>query len=253
MSDDAPDHNWVVILGATSGIGKAIARHWAANGQSLILAARDAAELERNAADLQLRYGVQIKTIAFDALAFDQHERFWQECLQGAAGQIHGVVLCYGYMAPQSDAQDDPAIARLTCNTNYASPVSILERAASELASKKSGYLCAVSSVAGDRGRLSNYIYGSSKAALNVYLQGLRIRLFRSRVSVTTLKPGFIDTAMTWGLPGMFLVATPEQVARDAWDAVHRRRAVVYTPWFWRYIMLIIRHIPDPIFKRMKL
>jgi short-subunit dehydrogenase len=140
-------------------------------------------------------------------------------------------------------------------DVNYTSAVSLLGLAAAHFASKKTGCICAVSSVAGDRGRQSNFLYGSTKAALTAHLQGLRNRLFRAGVAVVTIKPGFVDTAMTWGLvnPASPLVASPKRVARDMARAIERRANVVYSPWFWRWIMAIIRAIPEPLFKRMKL
>jgi len=129
----------------------------------------------------------------------------------------------------------------------------VLDPIADHLARVGRGFICAVSSVAGDRGRQSNYLYGSTKAALSTYLQGLRNRLARSGVRVVTVKPGFVDTAMTFGRPGMFLVASPQRVGRDVFRAVRRGRCEVYTPWFWRGIMAAIKAIPEPVFKRMKL
>ena len=127
--------------------------------------------------------------------------------------------------------------------------------AAAHLARRGTGYLCALSSVAGDRGRQSNFLYGATKSALTTYLQGLRNRLARQGVAVITVKPGFVDTAMTWGLlkPGSPLVASPDQVARAIEHAIRQQKNDVYTPWFWRWIMAIIKSIPEPIFKRMRL
>lgn len=242
----------VLILGATSGIGKAVARRWAMDKADLILAARDTAEAERTAADLRVRFGAKARVVEFDALKFESYQQFANGFFTDGS-QLAGVVLCYGYMTDQTEAQQNPEAARQTIDTNYTSPVLLLEQFAAQFEKAKSGFICAVSSVAGDRGRQSNYIYGSSKAGLNSFLEGLRVRLFKSGVHVVTVKPGFVDTAMTWGLPGLFLVAKPEKVADDMWKAVRRGRSMIYTPWFWRYIMLIIRMIPDFIFKRMKL
>jgi short-subunit dehydrogenase len=138
-------------------------------------------------------------------------------------------------------------------DVNYSSAVSVLEQAAVHFEEKKRGFVCAITSVAGDRGRQSNYLYGSTKAALNTYLQGLRHRLSKSGVDVLTVKPGFVDTRMTWGLPGLFLVASPDKVAKDVCWAIRKRRNVTYTPWFWRGIMSIICAVPDFIFRRTKL
>ena len=246
------DAGSVLILGATSGIGKAVARRWAMEKADLILAARDTAEAERTAADLRVRYGAKARVVEFDALKFESIEQF-ANGFSADGSKLAGVVLCYGYMTDQLEAQKNSEAARQTVETNYTSPMLLLEQFAAQFEKARSGFICAVSSVAGDRGRQSNYIYGSSKAALNAFLEGLRVRLFKSDVDVVTVKPGFVDTAMTWGLPGMFLVAMPEKVADDMWRAVRHRRGAIYTPWFWRYIMLIIRMIPNFIFKRMKL
>jgi len=243
----------VLILGATSGIARAVCHGLARQKHDLVLAGRDLEELRKIAADLNLRHGVRTETLHFDALDFAGHPAFFQDCVKAAGGSLHGVVLCHGYLAPQATAQQDFDEARRMIDVNYTSAVSVLEQAAAYLETQKSGFLCAISSVAGDRGRQSNYLYGSTKAALNVYLEGLRVRMAKAGVSVTTVKPGFVDTRMTRGMKGMFLVAQPERVARDICRAIRRGRAVVYTPWFWWGIMTIIRRIPDFLFKRMKL
>jgi short-subunit dehydrogenase len=156
-------------------------------------------------------------------------------------------------MVDQSVAQTNFAEARRMIDTNYTSAVSILNLVANYFEQRREGFVCALSSVAGDRGRQSNYIYGSTKAALDAYLEGLRVRLAKARVPVLTVKPGFVDTRMTWGLKGMFLVASPKRVAHDVCRAIRKRKNVIYTPWFWGGIMLIIRNIPRFLFKRMKM
>ncbi len=177
-----------------------------------------------------------------------------------AGGRIVGVVLCHGFMAEQDDAQRDGALVRQMIDVNYTSAVTLLERAADHFETQSNGaggdggrFLCAISSVAGDRGRRSNYLYGSTKAALSAYLQGLRHRMARRGVAVVDVRPGFVDTAMTWGRPGTFLVAPPDRVAADVVDAVRKRRAVVYTPGFWRGIMFAIRNVPNVVMHRTKL
>jgi decaprenylphospho-beta-D-erythro-pentofuranosid-2-ulose 2-reductase len=245
----------VLILGATSAIARAVAAELAREGAALILVGRDLEELERSAADLRLRHGVEAAAERFDALDFDSHEGFFQSCLRrvDADPGEFGVVLCHGYLPDQRQAASDPSVARRTIVTNYTSAGAIRNLAADYLEQRRGGFICGLSSVAGDRGRQSNYLYASSKAALSTYLQGLRNRLSRAGVRVITVKPGFVDTKMTFGLSGMFLVATPERVAKDVCRAIRRGRSVVYTPWFWRPIMLVIRTIPEFIFKRMKL
>lgn len=243
----------VLIVGGTSAIARAAARQWAGKGYDLILAGRDVDELKRSVDDAKVRFGVQADAIRFDALDLDNIPEFFQSCLAIANDQLVGIVLCHGFMADQQKAQANVSLARQMIDTNYTSSVALLEIAAAYFQQKKFGFVCAVSSVAGDRGRQSNYLYGSTKAALTTYLQGLRNRLAKSRIPVVTVKPGFVDTAMTWGLPGLFLVASPARVAGDMYRAVAKGKSSIYTPWFWWGIMLIIKTIPEPIFKRMKL
>ena len=135
----------------------------------------------------------------------------------------------------------------------FTSAALLANLAAEYLEPRKRGFLCVLSSVAGDRGRQSNYIYGAAKGGLNIFLQGLRQRLSKSGIVVVTVKPGFTDTAMTWGLPGMFLVASPQKVAHDIYRAVQNGRGTVYTPWFWQIIMTLIKSIPEVVFNRIKL
>lgn len=241
-----------LIVGATSGIGRAVAKRWAAAGYRLILAGRDLPELERDAADLRLRHNTDVAVLPFDALRFDDHPAFFEAATKQFDG-LDAILLCHGLMHPQSKAQDDFTLAREMIDANYTSAVSILNRAGNYFESRGHGTICAISSVAGDRGRQSNFLYGSAKAALTVYTLGLRHRLGRHGIKVVTIKPGFVDTAMTWGLPGLFLVASPEKVADDIFRACRRNRPVAYTPWFWRIIMTIIRSVPDFVFKKTKL
>lgn len=240
----------VILLGGTSGIARGIASALAERGDAIVLAARDTAEAERNAADLRARHGAEVSVVPFDALDYDGHQAF----LEGLA-PFDGVVLAFGAMSEQAEAQADFALARRMIEVNYVAAVSLLERAAALLEARGGGYLAALSSVAGDRGRPSNYLYGSTKAALTAYLSGLRSRLAKRGVRVITVKPGFVYTAMTRDVlkPDSPLVANPAQVGRDVARAIARGASTVYTPWFWRWIMLVIRAIPELIFKRLSL
>lgn len=245
----------VLILGATSGIARALGHVLAQRGCRLILAGRKGEELDKMAADLRIRYQAEAAVEPFEALDFAGHAAFLDRCTGRFSGDLTGVILCYGYMTTQAEADTDFGKARHTLDVNFTSPVSILSLAANYLERRRSGYLAVISSVAGDRGRQSNYTYGASKAGLSAYLQGLRNRLYRTGVHVLTIKPGFVDTPMTQGLvnPQSPLVATPERVARDIDRAIRKRKDVLYTPWFWWGIMTVIRSIPELIFKRLQL
>lgn len=248
-----PPRRTVLILGATSAIARAVAGEFARRGYDLLLAGRDLEELDRLAADLAVRYGVKSEGRTFDALALETHAAFVEDCRKTSEDSLEGAVLFLGYLGEQSVAQKDLAEASRILDTNLLGPVSILSLLANHFEEKRGGFLCALSSVAGDRGRQSNYMYGAAKAGLSTFLQGLRNRLFRSGVRVVTIKPGFVDTAMTFGRPGMFLVASPNEVGRRIVKAIIGGTDVVYLPAFWRPIMLLVRAIPERVFKRMRL
>jgi decaprenylphospho-beta-D-erythro-pentofuranosid-2-ulose 2-reductase len=241
----------VLILGATSAIARATAVAFAARGAALYLASRDLDELQRIAADLRLRYDVDVHYGLFDAEETESHAMFMQSVIEAMHG-ISGVVLAFGYLGDQQAARDFKMGEKIIAS-NFTGAASILSHCANYFEPLKHGFIIGISSVAGDRGRQSNYVYGAAKGALSLYLQGLRNRLFASGVRVITIKPGFVDTAMTYGLPGMFLVASPQRIGERIVAALGKSPDVVYLPWFWRYIMLIIKHIPEPIFKRLKL
>jgi decaprenylphospho-beta-D-erythro-pentofuranosid-2-ulose 2-reductase len=241
----------VLILGATSAIARATANAFAARGDALYLASRDQDELRRIAADIRLRYGVEVHHGLFDAEETATHEAFFKSVI-AAMPDLSGVVLAFGYLGDQQAARDFSVGAKVIAS-NFTGAASILSHCANYLEPLQRGFIIGISSVAGDRGRQSNYVYGAAKGALSLYLQGLRNRLHPGGVRVITVKPGFVDTAMTYGLPGMFLVASPQFMGERIVRALDRSADVVYLPWFWRYIMLIIKHIPEPVFKRMKL
>lgn len=242
-----------MVLGATSAIARSIAEHLGRRGFELILAGRDVEEIETLARDLELRCGVKATARSFDALAFETHQGFFDGCRSVSDDTLFGVVLCFGYLGDQTKAQEEFGEARQILDTNFLAAVSALNVAARILEEKGGGFLCALSSVAGDRGRRSNYFYGAAKAGLTAYLQGLRNRLSASGVRVITIKPGFVDTRMTFGRPAMFLVASPEAAARRIVTAIERGKDVSYVPGFWRPVMIAIRAIPEKIFKRMNL
>jgi short-subunit dehydrogenase len=245
----------VLVVGATSGIAEALCHRLALRGCRLVLAGRGADRVGRIAADLHLRHGVEAHVEPFEALDFESHPEFFRRCLAHLEGDLTGVVLCHGFMADQRATEDDFAQARRTIDVNFTSAVSLLGLAANYLERERRGYIAVIGSVAGDRGRRSNYTYGAAKAGLATYLGGLRQRLQSAGVHVLTIKPGCVDTPMTRGLlnPKSPMVASPSRVARDIDRAIRSRKNTLYTPWFWRPILAIIRSIPEPLFKRIKL
>jgi decaprenylphospho-beta-D-erythro-pentofuranosid-2-ulose 2-reductase len=242
----------VLILGATSAIARGAASAFAARGHALYLAGRDREELERIASDLRLRHHVEVLHGHFDAEDYASHGAFVERVTE-ETGDLHGVLVAFGYLAEPAGARGAEEGAA-TIARNLTGAVSVLEHCAAALESRNSGgFIIGVSSVAGDRGRQSNYLYGAAKGGLSVYLQGLRNRLHPAGVRVLTVKPGFVDTRMTFGMPGLFLVARPASVGESIARALERGRDVVYVPWFWRYVMLAVKLIPEPVFKRLKL
>ncbi len=241
----------VLILGATSAIARGTAAAFARRGHDLYLASRDLDELQRSAADLHLRYGVTVRYGLFDAEDTASHPAFLQQVLAEMHG-LSGVVLAVGFLGDPLAARDFKVGAKVIA-ANFTGAVSILSECASYFEPQKRGFIIGITSVAGDRGRQSNYVYGAAKGALSLFLQGLRNRLYASGVRVITVKPGFVDTAMTFGLPGLFLVASPQDIGERIARTLHKSADVVYLPGFWRFIMLIIKHVPEPIFKRMKM
>ncbi len=242
----------LLILGATSGIARSTAKVFAAKGYSLYLAGRDAEELERLSSDLRIRYRIDVRYGTFEAEDYCGHSKFIERVI-AEMGRLDGVLLSFGYLGEQERAMRDPAERVAVMARNLTGAINLLEPVAAYLEQQGSGFIIGISSVAGDRGRQSNYIYASAKAGFTVYLQGLRNRLFRAGVHVMTVKAGVVDTAMTYGSPGLFLVASPAYVGKHIVRELERERNVAYIPWFWRYIMLVIKLLPEAIFKRLKL
>lgn len=237
----------ILIIGAGSDIAKSLAREYAAAGNSLYLAGRNTDRIESLANDLRIRHGVEVLVQELDVLATESHEVFFNTL----PALPTGIIAVAGYLGDQKIAEHDFGETRKIIDTNFTGIVSLLNIGANRLQAAGRGFIIGISSVAGDRGRKSNYIYGSSKAALTTYLSGLRNRLCDSNVHVMTVKPGFVETRMTAGMKlPRALTAQPEQVARDIFRAQQKRRSVIYTRGIWRLIMLVILHIPENIFKK---
>ena len=241
----------LLVLGANSDVAYATAKMFGTNAKTdLILASRDLTVLEKKAKDLEIRCDDGVRAVPFDALLTEGHQAFYD----GLDPKPDGVIAAFGYLGDQTRAQTDFDEVRSIFETNLMGAISILEIAAADFQKRGSGFIIGISSVAGDRGRQSNYFYGAAKGAFSIYLSGLRNRLGRHRVRVMTVLPGFIRTKMTRGmkLPGL-LTATPDQVAGDIYKAYTKSRDIVYTRWFWRWIMAIIKAIPESLFKRLSL
>ena len=241
----------LLILGANSDIALAAAAAFAQGlGADLTLASRNVERLSKKTRDLQLRFAVKAEAVFFDALDYDSHQSFYDSL----AHRPDAVLLAFGYGGHQKKAQSDFGEGRRIAETNYLGAVSILEVVAADLERRGRGAIMAISSVAGERGRQTNYAYGASKAALTAYLSGLRGRLFKKGVRVITVLPGFVRTKMTEGmdLPAR-LTADPEKIAADILRAYRRNKDVVYTPFMWWIIMCIIKALPEFLFKRLNL
>ena len=240
----------VLILGAASDMAIAIARRFAAAGHSIQLAARNVSRLQSLQSDLSVRHQSQCTLHEFDALDFDSHQHF-----VNSLPSLPEITICvFGYLGENEVARKDWKEALKIIHTNFTGAVSILNVISNVYAAQKKGVIVGVSSVAGERGRQSNYIYGSAKAGFSAYLSGLRNRMYHEGVHVLTVQPGFVYTSMTehLQLPAL-LTARPEDVGVAVYKSVMARKNIIYVKWFWRWIMLIIRCIPEFIFKKMKL
>ena len=240
-----------ILLGASSAMSRAFARRLAAEGACVLLAGRDVKDLEATAADCLLRGARKAEALAFDTRAPKGFATLIKR-MEAEEGILNAAVFA-GSMPEQAAIDADPSLIDGVVTDSFTGPAQFLQLLAPLIEARGGGTVIGISSVAGDRGRIGNYVYGAAKAGFHTYLSGLRNRLTRAGGHVVTVKPGFVDTAMTWGLPGMFLVASPDKVADDLVRAVEKRRNVIYTPFFWRYIMLIIIHVPEFVFKKMKI
>lgn len=240
----------VLILGATSDMALAVARKFGTQGYSLTLAARNLEKLKIMKADVQIRQRVPVEIVTFDALELDSHASFYHQL------QVKpDVVICvFGLLGDQSAAQQNWEECQKILFSNYIGAVSILNIVANDMEQRRDGVIVGISSVAGERGRQSNYLYGSAKAGFTAYLSGLRNRLCKSNVHVVTVKPGFVKTRMLENMQTPKpLTSMPAQVADDIYNAVTKRKDTIYTSSIWRPIMYVIKSIPEGVFKKLKL
>ena len=238
---------YVLIIGAKSDIAKSLAEVYAKNNYNLYLAGRNIDEIEEFSNTLKEKNSIEIKLKEFDIVKFNLHEEFYKSLKE----KPFGVILVAGFNPEQKEAELNWEISLRSINVNYVGPISILNIAANEMEKNQKGFIVGISSAAGDRGRQKNYIYGSSKAGLSAYLSGLRNRLFKKGIHVLTVKPGFVETKMTKGLNlPKKLTAQPSEIADDIFAAQKNKKDILYTSWIWRYIMIIIKSIPEFIFKK---
>jgi NAD(P)-dependent dehydrogenase (short-subunit alcohol dehydrogenase family) len=242
----------IVLLGATSSIATAAARIWAAKGAAFHLVAKDPTELEAVAADLVARGGSVSGTRVFDFTDSAQHDTAMREAFAGPI-PTDIVLVAHGWLPPASEEGGTPEAVRNCVDINFTSAASLLTHAAAHMERQGHGRIAVISSVAGDRGRASNYVYGSAKAGLTAFADGLRGRMLKANVSVTLLKPGYVDTPMTSAHKKGLLFISPARAGALIVRAIERRKDVAYVPWFWWWIMLVIRMIPESIFKKLKL
>jgi len=243
----------VAIFGATSGIAQCVARLFARERANFVLVARNPQRLAAVSADLLARGAAEVATIACDLIAVETHPELVDRVLATLSG-LDAVLIAHGTLGDQKRSELDGGTTTRELMTNFVSAASLLTHIANVMERQRHGVVAIIGSVAGDRGRESNYVYGSAKAGLRVFAEGLRYRLRRASVSVVLVEPGFVDTPMTAAIDKAGpLWAKPERVAGDIRRAMAKRSAVVYTPWFWRWIMLVVRWMPAPIFRRLRL
>ncbi len=242
----------VLILGASSAIAQASAEEFARKGYTLFLTGRHESALAILAKDLQIRFGVAVDYAVFDVCQVKQRQQIFAEICHKCPN-LEGMLVAIGYLGDQQRAVDEVDEALAIVEQNFTGLIAILQQAANYFAKKKRGFIVVLGSVAGDRGRSRNYYYAAAKAALDKFMQGLRCYLYPQGVKVLTIKPGYVDTPMTFGSDHMFLVAKPEKIGKKIVKSIDKRREIVYLPWFWRYIMLVLKCIPEFIFKRLKI
>ena len=242
-----------LIFGATSAIASETAKQLAVKGYSLALAGRNVEKLQSVIDDIKtLNSGTKVVPYNFNALDYPSHIEIINSAINDL-GNLDLIIIAHGTLPDNNELKSDFSGIKEAFESNALSTFSIAEASAKYFEPLQKGTIVVLSSVAGDRGRQSNYIYGAAKGAVSIYFQGLRNRLYKSKVHVITVKPGFVDTPMTANLPKNFLFAKPSAIAKGIINAIDNKKDVVYLPFFWKYIMMIIKFIPESIFKKLSL
>ena len=242
--------DYILIIGANSDIAREVARCYARNGYHLYLASRQTEILKSFSIDLKIHYDCEAEVVELDILNYESHEKIYNQLVVKPIG----VIVAVGYLGNQYDAEHNFKETQTIINTNYTGVISILNIIANDFEKRKKGFIVGISSVAGDRGRKSNYIYGSAKAAFSTYLSGLRNRLYLSNVHVLNVKPGFVNTKMTAGmdLPEKLTISS-QKIAHNIYKAQQNKKNILYSKWVWRWIMLLVKIIPEWKFKKMSI
>jgi len=242
----------ILIIGATSAIAHETAKFFARDGAELFLVARNNEKLEDVSNDLKVRGAKRTDTFLLDLNDLDRHQEMIQTAIDTFGG-LDMVLISHGTLGDQQLCEQSVEKTLEELTTNFTSVISLLTLLANYFEQQKRGRIAVVSSVAGDRGRRSNYVYGTAKGAVSIFLQGLRGRLSKSGVTVVTVKPGLVDTPMTASMKKGLLFAQPRKVGEGIYQAMKKGKEVVYLPWFWRPIMMIIKSIPESVFKKISI
>jgi len=242
----------ILIVGVTSAIAEATARIWAQRGDQLFLVARNKERLEAIADDLRVRGCPKVETYCMDANDFEAHVPML-DAADRALNGLDTVLIAHGTLSVQAVCQQSVELTMQEIRTNALSFIALLTHIANRFEQQQKGTIAVISSVAGDRGRQSNYIYGSAKAMVTTFTSGLRQRLLKSGVHVVTIKPGFVDTPMTKEFKKGILWASPDKISYQIHMAIENRRNITYTPKYWWLIMCVIKAIPENLFKRVRL
>lgn len=243
----------VLVIGASSAIAEAVAKRYAKMGARFFLLARSSEKLSAIRADLLIRGAGSVDTGVFDINDLDEHTTVLERAIQ-LLGTLDVALVAHGTLGNQQECEYSPELALQELQTNAVSTIAFLTRLGNLFEKQRTGTIAVISSVAGDRGRPSNYVYGTAKAAVTTFCEGLNARMFKAGVHVLTIKPGMVASPMTDGLdlPGI-LLAQPDQVAADIIRGIEKKVDTLYTPWFWKYIMAGIVHLPTLLFKKLNL
>ena len=243
----------ILIIGATSAIAQATLRLYAEAQDNLYLLGRNAEQLETIAADATVRGASEVHTAVLDVNQFETHASIIHQVFE-TFSTVDVALIAHGTLPDQTACEKDVHLTMTELSTNGISTISLLTLLANHFEQQQKGCIAVITSVAGDRGRQSNYVYGAAKGMVSLFLQGLRNRLYPHQVQVLDIKPGFVDTPMTAEFKKGALWAKPEQIAQSIIKAVEKKKnSTLYTPFFWAGIMFIIRTVPEVIFKRLKL